>query len=50
MAMTEKLMWKVYAGLLGAATTIVARRANGTMMSAYVTVPPPSGSPDHADG
>ncbi|MFT3886660.1 MAG: DUF4235 domain-containing protein [Arachnia sp.] len=26
MAMTEKLMWKVYAGLLGAATTIVAQK------------------------
>lgn len=26
MAMTEKLMWKVYAGLLGAVTTIVAQK------------------------
>lgn len=26
MALTEKLMWKVYAGLLGAVTTLVAQK------------------------
>ena len=27
MALTEKLMWKLYAGVLGALTTLVAKRA-----------------------
>ncbi len=47
MAMTEKLMWKVYAGALGAVTTIVAQKVvTQVWVASTGDTPPDPNDPD----
>ena len=47
MALTEKLMWKVYAGLLGAVTTLVAQKlVTKAWIASTGDVPPDPNDPD----
>lgn len=41
MAMTEKIMWKVYAGAVGAVTTIVAQKLVTKVWEVSTGEPPP---------
>lgn len=47
MAMTEKIMWKVYAGVIGAVTTIVAQKVVTKVWEASTgDVPPDPNDPE----